>query len=128
MPERFNGDLVAIETRRSDAQHLLRIGCCRHSEHAATISAALDDMARLLDAVRDYRAEIGKEIDAVEKLVTALYLYPDCRLDSRGPYGCVLDAIEALDPEAAAMCKEWRTDELYEARYAEKDEIGGADG
>ena len=34
---------------------------------------------------------------AVEKLVTALHLYNGYKIDSRGPYGCLLDAIEELD-------------------------------
>ena len=62
---------------------------------------------------------------AVEKLVTALHLYNGYKIDSRGPYGCLLDAIEELDPEAAKMLKEGRLDELWQARYADADEPEG---
>jgi len=44
--------------------------------------------------------------DTVKKLVTCLWLYPNYRVDSRGPYGLILDAIEDLNPKIAKRLKE----------------------
>jgi hypothetical protein len=43
---------------------------------------------------------------ALSKLLTAVYLYPNYRVDSRGPAGCILDAIEALAPEIGKALRE----------------------
>lgn len=51
--------------------------------------------------------------DTIAKLVACLYLYPNYRVDSRGPYGLILDAIEDLDPEVAKRLKEGDLLELY---------------
>lgn len=37
---------------------------------------------------------------AAERLLIALYLYPHYRVDSRGPLGCIMDALEIICPEA----------------------------
>ena len=44
--------------------------------------------------------------EAVGCLLNALYLYPNYRLDSRGPYGCVFDAIRQLDPATAKRLRD----------------------
>ena len=62
----------------------------------------------------------GPTLDsAVKSLVTALYLYPNYRVDSRGPYGLVLDAIQAIDPGAAATLRSLGADAYYEMTYRE---------
>ena len=38
---------------------------------------------------------------AAQELVQALALYPSHRMDARGPRGCLLRALEALEPEVA---------------------------
>ena len=39
---------------------------------------------------------------AAQKLLFALAIYPGYKVESRGPTGCILDALCILDPEAAA--------------------------
>ncbi len=36
---------------------------------------------------------------AAERLVFALRIYPNYRVDSRGPLGCIYDALEVLAPD-----------------------------
>jgi len=48
---------------------------------------------------------MGKK-DAAQDLLRCLWLYPNYRVDSRGPYGLILDAIEKLDPEVAKKLRE----------------------
>jgi len=49
---------------------------------------------------------VGKKKDAAQDLLECLWLYPNYRVDSRGPYGLILDAIEKLDPETAKKLRE----------------------
>jgi hypothetical protein len=43
---------------------------------------------------------------AAQKLLFALAIYPNYRVDSRGPRGCLLDALDVLDPKAAAKLRD----------------------
>lgn len=43
----------------------------------------------------------GKKKRAAEKVVKAIYLYGNYRVDSRGPYGMLVDALKDLHPQAA---------------------------
>lgn len=54
---------------------------------------------------------------AVEQLVLAMRLYPNYRLDSRGPCGCIASAIEKLAPDVLAEVRDsdWRV--VHEKRW-----------
>lgn len=54
---------------------------------------------------------------AAERLVFALHIY----LDSRGPLGCIMDALEAIAPEVAAEVREHDAGEVYGRRWSEGD-------
>jgi len=56
---------------------------------------------------------------AVQELVTALYLYPNYRVDSRGPRGCLLRAIRELDPQIHQELINSSADEVFQKHYAE---------
>lgn len=56
---------------------------------------------------------------AAEHLVFALHIYPGYRVDSRGPTGCIMDALEAIAPEIAAEIREHGADEVYRRRWSE---------
>lgn len=44
--------------------------------------------------------------EAAERLLTLLYLYPNYRVDSRGPSGLVVDALDVLAPDLADRLRE----------------------
>lgn len=44
--------------------------------------------------------------DAAKALVTALYLYPHYRVDSRGPRGCILDALAVIAPDVCSRLRD----------------------
>lgn len=44
-----------------------------------------------------------KSKEAARRLLTAFYLYSGYRLDSRGPSGCIMDALKLLHPKAHKM-------------------------
>jgi hypothetical protein len=70
----------------------------------------------------DELPRIDEEIDkAVENLVLAMHIYPNYRLDSRGPTGCIADAIEAIAPEIIAEVRATDWNEVYGRRWAEKE-------
>jgi len=56
---------------------------------------------------------------AARKLITALYLYPGHRVDSRGPAGCIVDALEEIAPEVAAELREGDAREVYQRRWGD---------
>lgn len=43
---------------------------------------------------------------AVQKLLFAMRIYPGYPVESRGPSGCILAAIEALEPEVAKQIQD----------------------
>lgn len=56
---------------------------------------------------------------AARKLVTALYLYPGHRVDSRGPAGCIMDALDEIAPEIAAEVRVLDAAEVFLRRWSE---------
>lgn len=66
---------------------------------------------------RQLKAETseGKEYnDTVIKLIDCIWLYGGHRVDSRGPYGLILDAIQGLDPETAERLRNGELSEIVE--------------
>lgn len=59
---------------------------------------------------------------AAERLVFALHIYGGYTITSRGPLGCIMDALEAIAPEVAAEIREHDADEVYKRRWSEDDE------
>jgi hypothetical protein len=64
----------------------------------------------------------GSEDDAVEALVRCLYLYPNYKVDSRGPIGCIYDALDEMAPEIKAMICEKGADAVYQEFWSEDDD------
>ena len=69
----------------------------------AELAAAHLDVARMQEerAALHLHVEPKKAHQAVQHLLCAMWLYPTHTLNSRGPAGCLLDAIEALEPHTA---------------------------
>jgi len=57
--------------------------------------------------------------EAAERLVFALHIYPNYRVDSRGPAGCIMRALEAIAPAVAAELREHGADEVYARHWTE---------
>jgi hypothetical protein len=51
--------------------------------------------------------------EIVEKLVFAFHVYPNYRVDSRGPAGLLMDIIKDLRPDVAEVIVEESADEAY---------------
>ena len=55
-----------------------------------------------------------------ELLVRMLWLYPNYRVDSRGPAGCIVDALEIVAPDIAAQLKDGvSVRDIYQPRWGE---------
>jgi len=57
--------------------------------------------------------------DAAERLVFALHIYPNYRVDSRGPAGCIMRALEAIAPDVAAELLARDANEVYDRYWTE---------
>lgn len=55
----------------------------------------------------------------VQKLLTALWLYPNYRVDSRGPSGLIFDIIEDLRPDIAQEMGDEALDAILERHFPE---------
>lgn len=83
--------------------------------NAAAAFLGPSEAADRLIAARDLIGDLDK---AAEALVRAMYLYPNYRVDSRGPRGCIEDALAiiAFDVLAEARdCGDWG--EVYTRRW-----------
>ena len=56
---------------------------------------------------------------AAEHLVFALHIYGGYTVSSRGPSGCIMDALDEIAPEVAAEIRATDADEVYRKRWAE---------
>jgi len=57
--------------------------------------------------------------EIVEKLVFCFHIYPNYRVDSRGPSGLLMDIIENLRPDVAEVIREVDADEAYSKFFSE---------
>jgi hypothetical protein len=73
----------------------------RDAEASATLAISLVEATKARPM-----ANPASVRDAVGDLLFALRIYPNYRLDSRGPYGCVMDAVQRLMPEAATLLRD----------------------
>jgi hypothetical protein len=89
---------LAMRWERTAMENLER---ARDAEAAATLAISLVETMKVRSMVSPASARY-----AVGDLLFALRIYPNYRLDSRGPYGCVMDAVRRLMPEAATLLRE----------------------
>lgn len=76
-----------------------RLSAKRVREIAAGYSATRDiETVQIAEEVAQHR-NLNKQI--AEALVRALYLYPHCRVDSRGPSGIIVDVLRMIAPKIA---------------------------
>jgi len=57
--------------------------------------------------------------EIVEKLVFCFHIYPNYRVNSRGPSGLLMDIIENLRPDVAEVIREVDADEAYSKFFSE---------
>lgn len=56
-----------------------------------------------------------------ELLVRMLWLYPGYRVDSRGPAGCIMDALDIVAPDVAAEIRDSvDVHQVYAPRWGER--------
>lgn len=87
---------------RGDWQHVVvgRGGEIVHDPHPE--GGGLRDRRLIGIFARTFEAAPPDLDRAAERLVSAMYLYPNYRVDSRGPRGCIADALEIISPEVLA--------------------------
>lgn len=56
----------------------------------------------------------AKYNNTVIKLIDCIWLHSSYSVDSRGPYGLILDAIEGLDPETAKRLRNGELSDIIE--------------
>lgn len=54
---------------------------------------------------------------AAERLAFMLHIYGGYTIGARGPAGCIMDALDALDPDTAALIRDVGADEAYVRRF-----------
>lgn len=62
--------------------------------------------------------ELDRIDKAAERLTFALAIYPGYRIDSRGPAGCLMDALDEIAPDVSAHIRESDAHEAYQMSYA----------
>jgi hypothetical protein len=65
---------------------------------SATLLKQIHDLSKRIDKLEGKREQ---STDAVEALVRCLYLYGGYTVNSRGPAGCIIDALRIIAPEIA---------------------------
>lgn len=60
---------------------------------------------------------------AAECLVRALWIYAGHKIDSRGPLGCIMDALRAIAPEVAAEICATDAWAVYKRRWPEPEDV-----
>lgn len=63
-------------------------------------------MPRAKKAPTTKRIPAYKAHNAAQKLIFAMAIYSGYAVKTRGPSGCILDALEVLDPKAAAKIRD----------------------
>ncbi|MGN6109362.1 MAG: hypothetical protein ACTHU0_29915 [Kofleriaceae bacterium] len=71
------------------------------------------------DAQRAERAATPDLDRAAEALVFALYIYGGYRLNSRGPIGCILKALDVIAPPIAAELREGDASDVYRSHWGD---------
>jgi len=85
--------------------------------HPVDITAIAEAVARRLAPQPPMPvSDLDRDV-AAERLVFALYIYPNYRVDARGPLGCIMDALRAIAPEVAAEICESSPDEVHQRRW-----------
>lgn len=77
----------------------------------AALSAARGEPTR-------YGAPAAAMLDrAAERLVFALHIYRGYKVDSRGPAGCIMEALDRIAPGISASIRKIGEDATYEVRW-----------
>ncbi len=88
-------------------------------EHRVIAAA---ELPAVLDSIAEHRTEDRDRLGiAAEALVRALWLYPHYRLDSRGPLGCIVDALKEIAPDVAAELGEHDASDVYAKHWPDEE-------
>jgi len=90
--------------------------------HPDDIRAMAAELLRLAAKPPDPIADPDRD-RAAERLVFALHVYSGYRIDSRGPLGCILDALEAIAPEVAAEVRAGSACAVHDRRWPDFDSV-----
>lgn len=92
----------------TDPEELLRTEAAQRAEKQEKLTKELQQ--KLQDETR----EVREYNDTVIKLIDCIWLYSGYNVESRGPYGLILDAIEDLDPETAERLRNGELSDVVE--------------
>ncbi len=79
---------------------------CKHCEATAEMCDDCTGAVEPGHVCEDDEDEVPATHRAVQSLLFAMRIYPGYKVESRGPSGCILDAIEVLEPEVAAKIRD----------------------
>lgn len=88
-----------------------------HSQDPRRLAAQIRDLTK---RVAKLEGERDKAVDAAERLVFMLHIYGGYTVNSRGPAGCIMDALRAIAPDIADDVAKNGADAVYDVRWAER--------
>lgn len=92
----------------------------RLATHGTVVGEHSGAIADLLKRVRILEGEREKSNEAAECLVRCLYLYNGHRTDSRGPLGCIMDALKIIAPDVHDDVVKTSAEAVYRLRWSER--------
>lgn len=84
------------------------------------LSHVIADIEKLTKRVRVLEGEREKASDAAERLVRCLHLYGGYNVNSRGPLGCIMDALAIIAPDIHDDITKTDADAVYALRWGDK--------
>lgn len=87
-----------------------------HSQDPRRLAA---DIRALTKRVAKLEGQRERTTDAAEALVRCLYLYGGYTVNSRGPAGCIIDALKIVAPDVADDVEKNGADAVYRLRWSE---------
>lgn len=89
-----------------------------HSQDPRKLALQVRELSKRIAALES-RFTSGH--DVAEKLVRCMYLYGGYSVSSRGPSGCILDALDAIAPDIAKQIREDGADAVYAKHWGDRE-------
>jgi len=95
-------------------------GAVRHTPDTGEVARMIERAVEpLIKRITELESRFVSGHDVAEKLVRCVYLYGGYDVNSRGPQGCILDALEAIAPDIAKQVREDGWDDVYRKHWSD---------
>ena len=98
----------------------------RGRQGVQTVMHSTDPQRRMAEQIRRLSQRIAalesrftSGHDVAEKLVRCMYLYGGYNVNSRGPSGCIMDALDAIAPDIAKQVRDDGVDAVYQKHWSD---------